>query len=45
MLEDHGQQFDESNALVKRSDYDTENKFFLKEKEIYDKIFAERKMR
>ena len=33
----------ESNTLVKRNDYDIENKLLLKEKEIYEKIAAERK--
>ena len=33
----------ESNAPVKRNDYDTENKLLLKEKEICDKIVPERK--
>ena len=33
----------ESNTLVKRNDYDIENKLLLKEKEIYEKIVAERK--
>ena len=43
VLEEHGKQFSESNALVKRNDYDTENKLLFEEKEIYDKIAAERK--
>ena len=33
----------ESNTFVKRNDYDIENKLLLKEKEIYEKIVAERK--
>ena len=43
VLEEHGKQLAESNALVKRHDYDTENKLLLKEKEIYDEIAVERK--
>ena len=31
-LEKHGKQLFESNKLVKRNDYDTENKLLLKEK-------------
>ena len=33
-LEEHGKQLAESNALVKRDDYDIENKLLLKVKEI-----------
>ena len=43
MLEEHRKQLAESNTLVKRNDYDIENKLILKEKEIYEKIVAERK--
>ena len=32
----------ESNALVKKNDYNTENKLILKEKEINDKIAAKK---
>ena len=33
----------ESNTLINKNDYDTENKLPLKAKEIYDKIVAERR--
>ena len=43
LLEEHGKQLVESNAIVKRNDYDTENKLLLKETKIYGKIATERK--
>ena len=32
----------EFNAFVKKNDYDTENKLFLKKKELYDKFVNEK---
>ena len=42
-FEEHGKQLVESNALVKRNDYDTMDKLLLKENKIYVKTDAERK--
>ena len=42
-LKEHGKQLVESNALIKRNCYDTENKLPLKEEEIYDRIVTENK--
>ena len=42
--DDNGKQLLESNGLLNllKNGYDTESKLLLKEKEIYDKIVAER---
>ena len=42
-IENHGKQLVESNALINKNDYGTENALLQKEEEIYDKLFAERK--
>ena len=41
VIDDHGKQMVEFDALVKKTDYDIGNTLLLKGKEIYNKIFAE----
>ena len=43
-IDDNGKQLFKSNGLLNllKNGYDTESKLLLKEKEIYDKIVAER---